>query len=121
MPTLSQKQVNNRAAELLENIAVAFMIPRAWARGAMARDAAGNEAEYYEDKACSFCSLGALHAARRDLNLPAQVQYTAQNALQRVIDQNPRLLHNDIAGFNDASRDKYRVIEAFQTAAASLR
>ena len=119
--TLSTKQLNTRAADLLEGIAFAFLIPKAWARGTEARDGAGNEVCFDSPKATCFCALGALAAAKQDLNMSATVHDRARTALQQEIQRNPRLLNTTIAGFNDSSREKYRVVEAFQAAADRLR
>jgi hypothetical protein len=122
MSTLKQTSTKNQAATLLEACMTAFMIPGTWGRGTEARRSDGVEVEYQNPKACTFCAVGALSAAKKDLGASQEAYQLAVKTLDDQAKKH-RLgnFHDGIVSFNDARGRKEPVIEVFAVSADSLR
>ena len=80
-----------------------------WTQNVLARDSASHPAHPSSDRACRFCSIGAIQRAEHTVNLGRITP--ARDVLRWVLD------HNSIANFNDApSRTKADVLAAFDRA-----
>lgn len=106
-----------KAAELLEAVGTLFLIPEWHTKGALAEDCNGEGVVTTSPAACSFCALGGLDVAEKELRTQAfntaEIALTADFAVRRS---------GDIVDFNDTTeRTSQQVAEAFFRTAARLR
>lgn len=80
------------------------LLNRGWAQGELARDADGKPVEPESPEAVSFCVLGAVIRAARDIGAPRW-------ALDGTLDQIERAVGGDIPAFNDAQKTVDSVLD----------
>jgi prophage DNA circulation protein len=120
MSKISQATIRNQAADILEAAMVALMIPTVWGKGAEARLSNGTAVDADHPKACTFCSVGAVEAARQALGASAQAHSLAISTLDKQARVH-RFADHSIVTFNDARNNKQPVLEVFAASADSLR
>ena len=98
-------------AEVFEAVATVFQNPNCWTTMTFARDKDGQHVNVHDKDAVSFCLIGAVEAAAKELSVD---QYEVMRTLGRE-------LYCDVIDFNDASRGPARIIKALYKIADDLK
>lgn len=94
----------------------ALLADRGWCRESYAVDAAGCACEPTDRKANSFCALGALLRAARDLRLPDEARTDAEGWLRGLPEVH---LAQGLAAYNDRCGESRAILRLFDRAIAA--
>ncbi len=111
---------NSRMTQIIER--AMEIIERGWTRGDLARDANGYPVAVASPAACTFCAVGAISRATRELSdrYDPVVQYEVCTKV-RELGLPPREKGSQITSFNDRQKRVGPVLTAFRRTIKRLK